>query len=217
MQFQECHFMLSLSPKWVELYSCKAPSIPALRTLWFLRRWFYCEHPKIPGPCQLLVEHWFGFSCLFQSWWTLLLVLFLLWHWGDLSRKLTASLTSQDFEPLPYNCRTGRNGACGYKNMCRNSIAVYKVKCNKTAKVRTLGNAQQKFKARMQQHFNEVQKFVKLGEKLDSYAKRFATQFHNTNPSVANERIGISCSIHLARQPHRCSQNLCDQKLCPVC
>jgi len=137
--------------------------------------------------------------------------------WGH-STAVLASITSQDFEPLSYNCRTGRNGACGYKNMYRNSIAVYKVKCNKTAKACTLGNAQQKkFKARMQQHFNEVQKFVKLGVKLDSYAKHFATQFHNTNPSAANEPRGISCSIHLARQPHRCSQNLCDQKLCPVC
>jgi len=48
-------------------------------------------------------------------------------------------LTSQDFEPLPCNCRTSGNGNCGYNNMCRNSIAVYKVKCNNTGKVH-IGN-----------------------------------------------------------------------------
>jgi len=47
----------------------------------------------------------------------------------------------------------------------------------------------------MQQHFNEVQKLVKLGEKSDSYAKHFATQFHDANPSPANQRGGITCSI----------------------
>jgi len=54
---------------------------------------------------------------------------------GDLSRKLTVELTSQDVEPLPCNCRTSGNGNCGYNNMCRNSIVVYKVKCNNTGKV----------------------------------------------------------------------------------
>jgi len=47
----------------------------------------------------------------------------------------------------------------------------------------------------MQQHFNEVQKFVKLGEKLDSCAKHFATQFHVTNLSSVNQHGGITCSI----------------------
>jgi len=113
---------------------------------------------------------------------------------GDLSRKLTVGLTSQDFEPLPYNFRTGGNGACGYNNMCRNSKVIYKVKCNNTGKA-CIGNTQQKFKARMQQHFNKVQKRVKLGEKLGAYAKHFATQFHATNPSPAYQHGGITCSI----------------------
>jgi len=98
------------------------------------------------------------------------------------------------FEPLSCNCRTRGNGACGYNNMCRNSIAVYKVKCKNTGKVCT-GNTQQKFKARMQQHFNEVQKLVKRGEKSDACPKHFATQFHDTNPSPVNQRGRITCSI----------------------
>jgi len=85
---------------------------------------------------------------------------------GDPSRKLTVGSTSQDFEPLPCNCRTSGNSNCGYNNMCRNSTAVHKVKCNNTGKVH-MGNTQQKFEARMQQHFNEVQKLVKLGQKSD--------------------------------------------------
>jgi len=113
---------------------------------------------------------------------------------GDLSRKLTVSLTSKDFEPLPCNCKTRGTGACGYNNICRNSIAVGKVKCNNTGKV-CIGNTQQKFKARMQQHFNEVQKPIELGKKSHSCAKHFATQFHDTNPSPASQRKGITCSI----------------------
>jgi len=39
-----------------------------------------------------------------------------------------------------------------------------------------MGNMpQQKFKAGMQQHFNEVQKLAKLGEKLGLHAEHFAT------------------------------------------
>jgi len=113
---------------------------------------------------------------------------------ADLSRKLTVGLTSQDFEPTPCNCKTSGNGNCGYNNMCRNSIVVYEVKCNNTRKV-YIGNIHQRFKNRMQQHFNEVQNLVKLGEKSDSYAKHFATQFCDTNPSPTNQRGGITCSI----------------------
>jgi len=101
---------------------------------------------------------------------------------------------SKDFEPLPCNCKTRGTGACGHNNVCRNSIVVYKVKCNNTGKVH-IGNTQQKFKARMQQHFNEVQKLFKLSEKLDSCAKHFATQFHDTNPSTANQCEGTTCNI----------------------
>jgi len=32
----------------------------------------------------------------------------------------------------------------------------------------SIGNTQQKFKARTQQHFDEVQKLIKIGKKLDS-------------------------------------------------
>jgi len=53
---------------------------------------------------------------------------------------------------------------------------------------------QQKVKARMQQHFNEVQKLVKLGEKSDAHAKCFATQFHCANPSPVKQRGGMTCS-----------------------
>ena len=113
---------------------------------------------------------------------------------GDLSRKLNIELTSKDFEPLPCNCRPGRTGMCGYNNICRNSVIVYKVECNNTGKV-YIGNTQQMFKKRMQQHFGEVGKLVKLGEKSDSYAKHFATQLSPENVSSETQRNGITCSI----------------------
>jgi len=59
----------------------------------------------------------------------------------------------------------------------------------------------QSAKARMQQHFNKVRKFVKLGEKSDSCAKHFATQSHDANPSPANQREGITCIIIWQRNP----------------
>jgi len=113
---------------------------------------------------------------------------------GDLSRKLTMGVTSLDFETLPCNCRTGETGVCGYNNICRKSIAVYKITCNNTGKI-YIGNAQQKFKARMQQHFGEVKKLVTIGEKSDSCAKHFATQFPTTIPTPDTQRDGITCSI----------------------
>jgi len=64
---------------------------------------------------------------------------------GDPSRKLTVGLTSQDFEPPPCNCRTGGNCGCGCNNMCRNSTAVHKVKCNNAGKTHMV-NTQPKFK-----------------------------------------------------------------------
>jgi len=65
---------------------------------------------------------------------------------------------------------------------------------NNTGKVHTR-NTQQKFKNRMQQNFNEVQKLVKLGKKLDCCAKHFATQLCDTNPSPANQGMGTTCRI----------------------
>jgi len=114
---------------------------------------------------------------------------------GDLSRKLPVGLTSHDVAPLPCDCRSSGNGTCGHNNMCRNSTAVHKVKCNNMGKAH-MGNKQQKLKATMQQHFNEVQKPVKLGKKSDSCAKHFATQFHDTNhPQPTNQRGGTTCGI----------------------
>jgi len=112
---------------------------------------------------------------------------------GDLSVKLTVGPNFQDFEHLPCNCRTGGNGASGHINMCRNSAAVSKVNHNNTGNV-CVRKTQQKFKAGMQQHFNEVQKLVRLDEKLDSHAKHFATPFFDANPSPANQCKGMTCS-----------------------
>jgi hypothetical protein len=57
---------------------------------------------------------------------------------GDLSKKLTLDVKSKDFETLECNCRLGSEKRCGYDNMCRKSIIVYKVECKETSKS-TLG------------------------------------------------------------------------------
>jgi GIY-YIG catalytic domain len=114
---------------------------------------------------------------------------------GDLSKKLTVNVVSKDFETLQCNCRLGPEKICGYNNVCRKSIVVYKVVCKNTSKV-YIGNTQQHFKRRMQQHFNDVKKLHQLGQKSDSYAKHFANQFLNfDNLTPQFQRNSITCDI----------------------
>jgi GIY-YIG catalytic domain len=114
---------------------------------------------------------------------------------SDLSKKLTLDVGSKDFDTLSCNCRLGSSKSCGYNNVCRKSIIVYKVECINTSKV-YIGNTQQHFKRRMQQHFNDVRKLHKLGEKSDSYAKHFAEQLINfTDITPTLQRNNIKCSI----------------------
>jgi GIY-YIG catalytic domain len=114
---------------------------------------------------------------------------------GDLSRKLTLGVISKDFETLDCNCRLGAEQKCGYNGFCRKSIIVYKVECKNTSKI-YIGNTQQHFKKRMQQHFNDVRKLHSQGDKSDSYAKHFAEQFLNFESVSPNlQRGSISCSI----------------------
>jgi GIY-YIG catalytic domain len=119
---------------------------------------------------------------------------------GDLSKTLTLDVKSKDFETLECNCRLCSNKTCGYDDMCRKSIVVYKVECKVTSKV-YIGNTQQYFKKRMQQHFNDVKKLHSTGEKSDSYAKHFATLFSNfDNVTLRLQRNTIKCSVlNLAR------------------
>jgi hypothetical protein len=114
---------------------------------------------------------------------------------GDLSKKLTLNVVSQDFETLKCNCRLGPSMVCGYNNMCRKSIVVYKVECKTSSKV-YIGNTQQHFKWRMQQHFNDVKKLHQHGLKSDSYAKHFANQLSNfDNLTPALQRNSITCKV----------------------
>jgi len=51
------------------------------------------------------------------------------------------------------------------------------------------------------EHFNAVQRRVKLGKKLLSQAKHFANQSHDTNLSPANQGGGMICSIVWQNNP----------------
>ena len=75
------------------------------------------------------------------------------------------------------------------------SNCLQKVECLNTNCV-YIGNTQQHFKNRMQQHFNEVRKLHQLGEKSDSYARHFARQLVNFE-KVSNtlQRNTIHCSV----------------------
>ena len=79
--------------------------------------------------------------------------------------------------------------------MCRHSMVVHKVECNRTGKI-YIGNTQQHLKTRMQQHFADVRRLVLNGEKSDSYARHFASLVTDGQaPTPATQRKNITCSI----------------------
>jgi len=53
------------------------------------------------------------------------------------------------------------------------------------------GNAQQKFKPRMQRHFGEVKLLIMLGKKSDSHVEHFC----DANGSTHAQHEGITCNI----------------------
>jgi GIY-YIG catalytic domain len=114
---------------------------------------------------------------------------------GDLTRKLTCDVESLDFMQRECNCKLGKDKGCGYNNVCRDSIVVYKIQCKNSGKI-YIGNTQQPFKKRMQQHFNDVNKLHQKGIKSDSYAKHFAEQLRNFKTLSPNlQRNSITCKI----------------------
>lgn len=112
---------------------------------------------------------------------------------GDLSNKILEDVESLDFKTLECNCR---GGSCNYNNICRAPIIVYEVKCKITDKV-YIGNTQQHFKKRMQQHFGEMKNLFCKEIPSDSYAKHFASVWpHNSDPPTPEQqRKLISCKM----------------------
>ena len=95
---------------------------------------------------------------------------------GDLSRKLTLGIGSQNWQTLPCNCRTKRTKGCDYNNICRNKLVVYEVTCLNTGKV-YIGNTHRHFKIRMQEHFGDTKNLHEgHGKRSDSYARHFASR-----------------------------------------
>ena len=68
----------------------------------------------------------------------------------------------------------------------------------------------------MQGHFGEVKKLVETGEKSDSYAKHFATQFPTTIPTPDDQRNGITCSIIWQGNPISVVKTFATKK-CALC
>ena len=63
-----------------------------------------------------------------------------------------------------------------YRGNCLKTIVDYKVTCT-CCNMIYIGNTMQKFKKRMEKHFNDVQKLLFKGIRSDTYAKHFATHF----------------------------------------
>ena len=139
---------------------------------------------------------------------------------ADLTTKLNEDLISLDLTNNPCNCHSTCkiNGRCAYGEKCRSKCIVYESKC-KICDYSYIGNTQQNFKARMNQHFCDVQNFITKNKKSDSFAKHFAKHFNekptnqqmreiisfkvlwNGNPLSLNKRFGKSdCSLCMAER-----------------
>ncbi len=108
---------------------------------------------------------------------------------GDLTRKLTLDVESKDFQTRECNCRPG-NGEkiCGYNNVCRHPLVVYKATCKHSGKF-YIGNTQRTVKERITQHFTDTKNLLYNEQSSDSWAKHFANIFQNCKDKTGEERL----------------------------
>ena len=80
-----------------------------------------------------------------------------------------------------YNCSLPSkvNGNCVYEGKFRSRCIIYEVKCCMCDAI-YIGNTQQNFKKRMDNHFSDLQRLLKNGQKSDSFAAHFVQHFNNT-------------------------------------
>ena len=109
----------------------------------------------------------------------------------DLNKKMNVGICSKDFQALECNCRGGQ---CGYNNVCRTPIVVYKVECKMTNKV-YIGSTQQHFKTRMQHHYAETRALQKTGKRSDSFARHFAGLYRRMDIRPTLLRNETTCSV----------------------
>ena len=98
---------------------------------------------------------------------------------GDLTLKIQKGLTSEDFGNTICNCQKtvkDENGVCAYKGMCNQSVIIYQVTCRNSGKI-YIGSTQQKFKERMEQHFDDVRLWFRKGQRTDTFARHFSRYF----------------------------------------
>ena len=89
-------------------------------------------------------------------------------------------IESKDFIRETCNCHWNKTGNCNNNNICRHSMIVYQNTCKNTGKT-YIGNTQQHFKKRMQQHNGDTRRQLSKGIKSDSFAKHFSHQMQNMN------------------------------------
>ena len=97
---------------------------------------------------------------------------------SDLSSKILENIKSINLSDETCNCNKACmiNNKCAYNGECRNKCIVYQVTCKQTKKV-YIGNTQQNFKSRMDQHYNDVQLKIIKNKNSDSFAHHFSKRF----------------------------------------
>ena len=119
---------------------------------------------------------------------------------GDLNNKLMRNVTSKDFMDLKCNCAnaTTVDGKCIYGGNCRKSIVIYKATCEECG-CYCIGNAQQKLKNGMNQHFADVKNLVNNDKFSDSFAKHFASHFNNNGNNNDNKNNNDNDNINITK------------------
>ncbi len=121
---------------------------------------------------------------------------------SDLTSTIIEGVESIDLKVRECNCRTAKRNKCGYGDVCRVPVVVYKITCKRTNKV-YIGNTQNHLKTRMRGHFQNVKELYKKGKTSDSYARHFAgvVPWGEPTPTPGIQRDLITCEILWRRNP----------------
>ena len=131
-----------------------------------------------------------------------------------------AGVKSLDFEDRPCNCNrdTKIQGECIFNGECRKSIIIYEAKCNQCGMV-YIGNTQQTFKDRMNQHFADVTNLVNKNQSSDSFAAHMAGHIHQNFKGEATNglaRAMVKLRILWQGDPISCMKTFGTNK-CTLC
>ena len=99
----------------------------------------------------------------------------------DLAAKIGWGVFSKDLIDRKYNCSLPSkvNGKCAYEGKCQSRCIIYELTCSMCDAI-YIGNTQKTCKKIIDGYFSDLQRLLKNGQKLDSFAAHFVKHFNNT-------------------------------------